>query len=587
MAEITADQIDIRPVKAKVAVETLTAAPKGEGKTMATHVRELGIGTVDAVGGREIPQGMRDNLFIALFGTKDASAVTDPQLKPLAQGLDTIMTTLKDNLDPSVATPTELNAAIKTVIEQTPGWNDAFKKMSATQQDEVIQSIREMGAASFGRRIMIERIIISQESGNYNAAKRKYEDVKKQLTTRQTEMTAVDAQILAIGKDRAAVAADRQSQEREVTSLNSEMTRLQEQRSRLEQRIADREQSYIDAGKSGKALSDALAKDKSFQKWTKDAQDLEDKINDPTGLAKKIADAEARLKVLETQNQYFERADRLTTEIEDLTGRVSTAEADMINARTAFANNINELMKQLNGVMPEAAKEAMNKYKSRLEEANREKAVQDANDKADKAKKEGDMLARAEAEIAKAFELRYIKTERQFRIASFGKRDIQVIDEDTLRGDFQDSLNPAIGTRGVMERVLNLAGTPPGNGSGLSAETLAYLTNPANKAAVGKLVENMRIPIFKSISRKAVLHLDLPETSLRSLATSPDFVEAAKAAVADNAEIAKVIESVHGAKLGGSTNIKEALRKMPAGGLLGILMMILGLFGSGLFTAKP
>ncbi|MFZ6034628.1 MAG: hypothetical protein ACOYUB_00555 [Patescibacteria group bacterium] len=585
MAEVTADQIDIRPVKAKVAVEALTAAPKGEGKTMATHVRELGIGTVDAVGGREIPQGMKDNLFIALFDVKDASAVTDPQLKPLAQGLESIIATLKGNLDPSVTTPTELNAAIKTVIEQTPGWNDAFKKMSAAQQDEVIQSIREMGAASFGRRMMVEKIVISQETGNYKAAKTKYEDVKKQLTTRQTEMTAVDAQILAIGKDRAAVAADRQSQEREVTSLNSEMTRLQEQRSRLEQRIADREQSYIDAGKSGKALSDALAKDKSFQKWTKDAQDLEDKINDPTGLAKKIADAEARLKVLETQNQYFERADRLTTEIEDLTGKVSTAEADMINARTAFANNINELMKQLNGVMPEAAKEAMNKYKSRLEEANREKAVQDANDKADKAKKEGDMLARAEAEITKAFELRYLKTIREFRFAKLSKIDIQVIDEDALRADFQDALNPAIGTRGVMERILNIAGN--GAGSGLSAETIAYLTNPANKAAVGKLVENMRIPIFKSISRKAVLHLDLPETTLRNMATSPDFVEAAKAAVADNAEIRKVIESVHGAKLGGSTSVTEALRKMPAGGLLGFILMILGIFGSGLFTAKP
>lgn len=587
MAEVTIDQLDVKPVPNKVGVESLTAAPKGESKKMAEAVRGLSIGTVDAVGGREIPAGMRDNLFIALFGTKDVATIADPTIKPLATGLDSIMTTLKDNLDPSVATPAELNAAIQTVIEQTPGWNDAFKAMNATQQAEVIKSIREMGAASFGRRMMIEKIVISQESGNYGAAKRRYEDASKQLTARQAEKATVDVQVSAIGGDRAKVTADKQSKERDTTNLHRERDRLQEQKSRLEQRMAEREQSYIDGGKSGTDLQDALNADSRYQKMVTDAQAIEDKITDPmSGIDKKIGDAEAELQTLEKNLQYFERADRLTAEIEALNTKVSTTESEMINARTAFADSINNLMKNLNGVMPEAAKEAMNKYKTRLEEANREKALNEAKDKEAKAKKEGDMIAQAEAEVAKAFELRYLKTETQRRFNKlFVKQEIQVVDVDALSSDFKDTINPAVGTKGVTERVLNLGGTPPGSGSGLSKETIDYLT--ANPKIAEKLVEKMRIPIFKSISRKAVLHLDLSETSLRSMASSPDFVEAAKAAIADNSEIQKVIDSVYKSGLGGSTNLAESLKKMPAGGLLGILMMILGLFGSGLFTAKP
>lgn len=586
---ITADQLDIKPVANKVAVETLTATPKGEAKKTAEAVRSLSIGTVDAVGGREIPDGMRDNLFIGLFGTKDVAAITDPQLKPLAQGLDKIMSTLKDNLDPGVATPTELNQAIQSVIEQTPGWSDAFKKMSATQQAEVIKSIREMGAASFGRRMMIEKITISQESGNYGAAKRKFEDASNQLNARRLEKVTVDTQIGAIGGDRAKVTADKQSKDREATSLLRERDRLQEQKSRIDRQIAEREQSYIDTGKSGKDLTDALNADSRYQKMLKDLDAIDDKISDPvSGIDKKIGDAEAELQVLEKNLQYFERADSLTTQVEDLTNKVSSAEAEMINARTALANSLNDLMKNLNGVMPEAAKEAMNKYKIRLDEANQQKAVDEANKKAEDAKKEGDMLALAEAEITKAFELRYVKTEDQRRLRTLfmAKEQVQVIDESALRADFQDMLNPATGTRGVMERIIKGSATGlAGPEAGLSQQTIDYLNSHPDAAA--KLVEKMRIPIFKSVARKAVLHLDLNETSLRSLATSPDFVEAAKAAIADNADIEKVIDSVYGAKLGGSRNVAEAFKKLPAGGLLGVLMLIFGLIGSGLFTQKP
>lgn len=580
----TADNIDVRPVASRVAVESLTAKPSAKGREYRDAVRDLGVGTVDAVGGREIPVGMRDNLFIALFGTKDMAKI-DPTLKPLATGLDSIMSQLKSNLDPTATTTGELDKAIEAVIQQTPGWNDAFKNMTPTKQAEVIKAIKEMGAASFGRRLMIEKINISEESGNYNAAKRKFEDLQQQLKTRRAEKVKVDAQVATAGGDRAKTTAEQQSVQREVASLQSERTRLLTRKEALLQQMAEREEVYI---KKGKTLSTELKKDKTYQDWKKAADQIDDDIsNATTGLDKKIADAEGRLKAAETNLQYFTRADQLAAEIEELGTKASQAEADMISARTAFANNINTLMRELNGVLPEAAKEAMNKYKTRLEEANQQKAIDDAEKKAKEAKEAGDMNERAKAEIQKMMEMRYMKKETKGWWKF--KKDHYVTDMTALKKDFDDMLDPAIGTRGVMERILNMSGaggTAPGVGSGLSQEVIDYMVAHPKEAA--KLVEDMRVPVFKSIARKAVLRMDFSDTDLSHLADSPDFVEAAQKAVADNAEIKKVMDAVYNADLGGPKTFKEALKRMPAGGLLGILMLLLfGVFGSGLVGAKP
>ena len=59
-----------------------------------------------------------------------------------------------------------------------------------------------------------------------------------------------------------------------------------------------------------------------------------------------------------------------------------------------------------------------------------------------------------------------------------------------------------------------------------------------------------------------------------------------KVAITENADLRKIAESLIGAKLGGGGNLKEVMKKMPAGGLLGLIILIFGLLGSGLF-GKP
>lgn len=577
-------EVVVKPVSSKESVKVL----QGKNTKLQKFFADLPIGAVEAVSAAEIPQNTPDTVLISLFGDNSSTGITDPVLKPLCVNLENQMETLQSNLKEGSTSINDLDAAIESAIMQTPGFDAEFSKLAPAEKTAVVKRIREMGVQAIGRRMFMEKAIVSTEATQYSTAKSKYDRIDAELTAKGTEQSTLKGGV-GTTDDIATVTAHKQTTERELNQLISQKETLEQKKQVIERQKNQQRNIHIQKGINTATSTtpyDAaagIAADINIQDYDTQLTALDGKI---TVIDTGITGKSTNLSTYEKQVSQLQRIGQLDTEISSLKQQLTAANTDMLTGRGELIKRINQLTKDFNGVMPEAAKKALETFKLRTEEANREKTINGAEEKAEKAKKDGDMMTLAEAELTKAFELRYVKEDTQRRMSDFWqKRKVLVTDTVKLDTEYNQIFGTAggAGTADFAKKVMNLGGTPPGTGSGLSAETIDYLnTNPD---FAKKLIEKVRVPLFTSISKQAVMHLDLSETSLRTLASSPDFIVAAKAAVAADSEIGKVIEQVYGAKLGGSRNIGETLKKMPAGGLLGIIMMLFGLAGKGLFTA--
>ncbi len=574
MAEVT-------PVPGRIAVEAGTNTPTGkEAKALGKEVGNLSLITVDAAAGGEIPTGLKDNLFVAYFGDKDPNKVKDPVLKPLALGLNQIITQIETNLKTGVGGTAELNKAIIETIRSNEGWKKAFELLDPGKQAELIKTIREMGAVSSGRKLYVERMVIAKEGGGYEAAKRKYDEVARQVKEKTDERNLLDTQIK--GKDRAKIVADKDAKAATLESLKTRRQSLSERRDKVELKIDELTEAYRQRNpKTGAVTFNKAGRDADpdYKKYKGELTKIDDEVNGTSaaaGLDAQIIAAQGEVSKAEKAVAAFERHDVLVTDIDKLSKQLIDAEGDLITARTAFADKINELIKSLGGVFPEAAKAAMNKYKVSIDHANEEMA----NAKAAEAAKSGEVITGATANVEKFYLLKYVK-EQQRRSSKltnlFGRnKSVQEIDTARLQTDFKKLLRrDARGAADLLKADVDAA-LAAGHGAGLSPEEIKYFND--NPQAYAKFIEQAKQNVFKTVSRQAVLHLDLTETDMKTLIGSDDFATAAEQAVGDAQKLKDLKEKIAGAGLKGGT-WKEIGAKLAKPALIGLAILILIIFG--------
>ncbi|MFH0846363.1 MAG: hypothetical protein V1851_03140 [Patescibacteria group bacterium] len=562
------------PVSAKVAGEVVRGVNTGEAGILLTKKGELSASAVDVVAGEKVPPGTRDALFLQLFGETDGTKV-DKTLQPLATQLDTLLTNLQKNVETSTASASEINAAIEQVVLQTDGWAEAYKGMNAAQRAQFLKGIRESSVIPLARKEFIDRAV-GVEGNKYAAETTKYKEMNGDLSAKKKEQTTINTKIT--GKDRAKTTSERDAKKREVEDIQGEKQTLQERKTHLEELQAKRTADYITAKKTGADLTAALGADPNYPKWQDEIDDINTQLTGKgaKSIEGRLRKSEGELKDLEETMEAFSRKDQLTTEIDNLNKQVREAQASMLSARSELVKQLNELIKSLNGTMPEAAKQALNRYKDRLEQAN----IEVAKDKAKEAAKEGDILKGAEANLALYFtDAKYVKTTQRTssRLRDFfrktGQKEIKTTD---LRTDFDGLFsNDGRGAANLTLTEINNA-IAAGSGAGLSPEQVTYLnTHPDAKA---KLVEQAKQSVFKAVSRQAVLHLNLSETDMRTLVSSPDFTTAAEQAVGDVQKLKDLKEKMAGAGLKGGT-WKEIGAKLAKPALFGLILMVLIFLG--------
>jgi len=599
-ATITPQQVDIKPLSANVALESTIKNPTTpEAQKQAEAERNISLMTIDVAAANDIQEGSKVNYFEATFGVKDASQVTDPVMKPIAEGISTIITMLEKNLkvvnsDGSPQTVDQINQAIETTILANQSWKssyEALKQVDPAKAKEIIDAIRETGVISAARRLYTERMIIGQESGNYLAAQTKYNEIERQLNLRITERTTVETSINGQPKSKSQIAAEKQTATRDLETLTEHKNSLFSRRKALEERIDQITSSYQfeKKGKTGGVGIDKKERDKD-PRYTKALSDL-DAVNDEingTGsytesIDSKINKAQQTIRDSEQVDQLFKRQAELTTEIDSLNEKLATASGDLATARTSLANKVNETIKSLNGILPEAAKEGLNKFKQAKEQANREIQIEEAKKKAEEAKKEGDMVKRAQAEIKLSTETRYLEEKSVKGLRKLIRRG--KVEYDVKKGELESEFTAIIkDPDGWVRNKLSstFSGVPQlSDFKGLSPDTIDYFNQ--HPEAVQKLADTIRQETVVSISRQAFMNLDLDPKSMKKLCTIPDVANALQQAVDSDKATASAVEKAIGQKLtkGG---LRTFLEKASPWAISIILLIILGIFGTKLLT---
>jgi len=575
----------LKPVSAETAARVVrgerTGGPNsGESGILLAAKDKLGVSVIEVVAGEKVPPGIKDALLLQLFGETDLKKI-DPKLLPLATQLDGLINRLTKSVDIKTLNASEVNTAIIDVVLQSEGWAQAYKNMTPFQKTAFIKGIRESGMIPSARRLLIGKTVLP-ENNEYASSKRIYDEASSTLDARKTERRNIEIKTKL--KDRSKIVAERESEQRKYDELKGERVGLLEQIEELQQAMANRSNEHIRSttGAAESKSVDQLKKDDSeYQGWQSEVNTTKKKLKNKTkdGIDWKIRDLESKIKSHDESLADFTRLDQLTTQIEELSKQAAIAEGTMLTDRSKLIGQLNGLIGSLNGVLPEAAMKALNKWKTGIDEAN----TQVARDKAEVAAKEGGVLDGASANfILYLNDAKYVKTSKRtsWRLADLisGKKvGVKEINEIELRTDF-DALF-ATGGRGSANFALTQIDNAikSGSGAGLSPEQLKYLK--ANPEAKEKLVEQVKGEVFKTISRKAVMHLKLSDEDLTTLSSSDDFAIAFEKGVGDAQKAKDLIEKAAGAKLKGKTT-GEFLRKLPKPILWGLLILILG----GIFT---
>lgn len=571
---------EIKPVSGKVALESGTKAPTSrEGRALRKAADNASLITVDVAAGGEIPSGMKDNLLIAYFGEKDIAKIKDPVLKPLAKGLNDIINQVENNLNGTATT--EVDASIITTIRSTEGWKNAFDDLPVAEQKQLIKRLRETWAVSAGRRLYTEKMVIAQEVGGYEAAKRKHEEAARQTKERTDERDTIDKQIK--GKDRAKIVADKDARVSSLDGLKGMRQTLSGRRDALENKSDELTSTYRQVNpKTGAVTFNKVGRDNDpdYKKYQSEIKKIDNEINGVgtvQGLDAQIIAAQLEVNKADKLVQSFDRHDSLTTEIGTLNQQLTNAEADLITARTSLANKINELTKSLNGVLPEAAKEAMNKYKDSIDNAN----IKIAKDKAEEAAKAGDIIKGAEANVEMYYlQAKYIQEQQRTssKLVDLFMRNkgIKETNKVLLRKDLTEILkNDGRGSADLLKHDVDTA-IAVGHGAGLSPEQIKYFKE--NPKAYADFIEQAKVSVFKAVSRQAVLHINLTETDMQTLIGSPDFATAADQALGDAQKLKDLKAKLGEAGLKGGT-WKEIGSKLAKPALLGLLLMVLIFLG--------
>lgn len=542
-------------------------ATRGEAGGVINYLDKMGPGAFDVLAGTKAPE-LQKTALTAIFGEK-----IPPQgdvLRPLYQTLAAKMTNLEKILNPNIEKTNpqvriQLRAELRQLVQQTDGVREYFNALPDNNarnewlnnilDNRIMQgdAIKSYTAAVAG---------VAPESSQYAVKSEQVRQIKDRIGKVEAEVKKLES---TIGRKNIADIQAKQA------ILQSENTNLLTDRETLSGRFTEARQTmlqirttYAEQGVTGAALDTALRRDTFYREA--EAETLQIKRILIPQIDRKIKNNQTELANNEKLTQASQRIDALNTSLNDLNTQLATAEGALASARDAVFKKITELSVTLDGILPQAAVAALNKRLAQINNAYKEKQITDAQKKAEEAKKRGDKLTEAQAQFEEALTSRFQEatTVRRWFKESEGIR----IKIDDLRTEFfkaQD--NPSK----YVDYILN-------HQSGIEPDLLKYIKdNPDVKKEFVKKVKNTA---YLNVSREGVQYLKLDSGTLLTLGKSSPFRDAATEAITADTTIRQIAEKLTGQKLDNRNAIDRAWNKLPVGGLLGLIMMLLGGLGT-------
>lgn len=526
---------------------------------------------LDTIAGKtsKIPDNVTNACLVSLFGE---TAPTDPGLRKMRDSLKGKMDSLQQTLDTTpLATGDRdnLRDEFKKIILQTPGLSEFFSGLPGdTERNALLDKLIDRGLMqTIARQKYIEAAVVASESGQYQRIKSNHAELRKTEKRLLAEKATLDSALM--GKEIPQITVLKQSADRELESIEASITRQHTIIDSLRQKQEAIASQYRGKGKSGNDLTTALNDDDVYKQYAGQITAAETKISEfETKRSQKQTERDNNELILQ-QNQQRDSVSARLTEVRE---SIITSEQELGQAREQLLKKISELSINLDKILPESAIESLKQLQAQANKANEVRLTQEAKTKQENGKKDGDMITRAEGELIEALIRRYLQRTTHTARITGRVSDRFRINEAGLRTEF--NLLMSGGSSNFVEHLLN-------NNPGLSTEVLNYLNT--NQEARRQFIEKVKGSVFQQVSRDAVQHLQLDERSLRTLASSDEFVKAAEVAITSNEKIKDVVEKITGQKLVGKGAVRRIWERLPAGGLLGVIMMIFGLLGYGLF----
>ena len=416
---------------------------------------------------------------------------------------------------------------------------------------------------------LMDALVFSEETSNLRSIR----DEVNRLETRQAQ---VKKQLDALPKSTGRTTAELQNSK--VTALEDDISRLQDRLRELPDEIGEAEdrlesrELYLQNQGMSQGQIDA---DPRVKRFTREINALK---KEKTTATSDLKDAKKRLTDERKKGDQVGARGTLQAEYDQIIQQLSEKRALEGPARVAALKRANELYKSLVDILPEASKQFVEELKIEVGEGNKERVRKDEEKKAKDAKEKNDIFAQAEAELTAQLTQRYLERyTTSFLGTGWRPSERYRPDISRLRDEFRRLLEPG-GSSRLTEHILR-------NQPGLSKNVIDYLNNPRNADARREFILKMRAKVYSAVASDAVQYLHLDKVTMQTIAQSEEFCTAAESAFARDARVKAIAEKAAQQKLDDKGSIRRLWAMLHAGGLAGILMLIFGIFGGGLFKA--
>jgi len=571
MSEATSPQeVQVPPLTAQEFVGVFTQTPQGVSAEVAKFLTATPTAAIEAVAGSEVPQALTETFIKALFG-KEAPK-QGSELYPAYQSIEKKLNDLlKNYLDPKkrATVMNNLEVEVMKIIQLNPALYLAVMNLSQQDRKAFLDKVIDCGMQAFGRRKLNEILITaSAEASQYATLREEVSTLEQRKSKLEKEKRDLEKQHPSSNLNKPAheLEAKKQTLQRNIEQQSARKASLEQEIAALERNIVNREAALIsEIRKQYPNLEESRVMEIFEERKRNDPvlgsynDTLSKKKQDLQSVENSLSQANNDLSEIDKELARLREIQRLETEIFQISSQIAEKEGRLNEARVALLKKVAEVSAQLDTVLPEAAKEALNQLQNQANEARKAQLREEARRKQEEGKKLEDQVTMAEGRVLEIITRRYSRLERR-------RGKVRAVTDVTLlQNDFVDLMEN--GVDGVVQKIIN------------QDPELQGLSNEARQ----ELIKRVRGKVYEEIVSEAVLHLKLDEGTLRALATSDSFIQAAENAIQKNQKIKSLIEKVTGEELTGKNALRKAWEKLPVGGLLGVIGLVL--FGGWLLLA--
>lgn len=537
-------------------------------------------------------------------------------------------------------------STLEQTVMNTNGLREIYIKtiggpanVGTPQAAEVLQRIVRKGLfQEFARGRLNEIMIYQPEFIGFDELQAKVNTLAATRVAKTAALTAFEANAVNQAKIAAGVAPkdtftdNRKFIQDRIKDSDSHVTELRKQYKDLTSEITKKEIEL-------KKVKAGLASGQVVADMTQDIADLRAQTGtiDTDILTELTSNGVLRTQLTAVENDYnfAVQYERLQNEAKTTAADFEKGNTDLQTARGKILKQAFELEGKLNGIFPAAAEDFIKKLDMQLDSAYKNLQQEEAQQKIEDAKKSEDVIKAAEGLIIDAMTRRYqrpvgrgkrirYETDTKKLAEDFAKmtKDGKIAFTKGLIGDgiIGSAYGLGSGVMGIlMPRVEDffkqqaltqggnwqIFGDALGSFAGVPQELQTLIGRQIGDAKLGnailplqveiylrqhpeaqkKLVEQVQNRVFTEVSRDAVRHLKLDEKSLRTLASSDDFMASAQLAASKMGEENDLIKSL---KKQGLTKKKwaEKIEGTAFGSLMSLMYAIFGLGiirGKGLF----